>query len=94
MLRIPSREINERFTTSELVFVAWRSQESADQLKKSVDTPSKTDDATVPRGAKTPTGLPKEFYNPEGELDLRQVTGRQALEYFKTLGITFPVMAR
>jgi hypothetical protein len=37
-----------------------------------------------------PQGLPERFFNPEGELDLRQVTGADALNFLRKQGVNVP----
>jgi hypothetical protein len=37
-------------------------------------------------------GLPPRFYNKEGELDLRQVTGAEAFKLFQAQGMVFPII--
>jgi len=37
-----------------------------------------------------PTGLPERFFNTDGELDLRQVTGAEALKFLRAQGINVP----
>lgn len=106
MLRLPLREINSRFTTSELFIAAWRSQEQAEAFRKTAKDDHKTqataqpptvtqpDGRTVKIAPGQPTGYPPEYYNDEGYFDLSKVTGKQAHAYFKSLGIILPVMRR
>lgn len=41
-----------------------------------------------------PSNLPDKFYNEYGEIDLRQVTGAEAMKYFSLLGIKLPIIHR
>lgn len=98
MFHIPLREIRKRFTLSEIVFISWRSQEQAYNLKHSTDKGGKPKTKTA-KGGKArkevdgyiPDGLPDHFFNDEGEVDLRQVKGEEARQYFAALGIQLPV---
>jgi hypothetical protein len=102
---LPLREIEDKFTRSELVIMAWRSQEQHFNLQK--DMPSKK------KGSRKqvygpddigPEGMPDEFFAKtdiydvkgkliakEGELYLSQVKGEEARRYFEQrLGIPMP----
>lgn len=57
---------------------------SVSAKKKKGSKRRKDTDAQVPRG------LPDRFYNEEGEVDLRQVTGDDAWNYFAAQGIKLP----
>ena len=37
-----------------------------------------------------PEGVPEHFFNEDGEIDLRQVSGKEALKYFAAMGIAIP----
>lgn len=39
-----------------------------------------------------PENLPDKFFNDEGEVDLRRVTGEEARKYFSMLGMQLPVI--
>lgn len=60
------------------------------------------DTAKRPRGSQKrketdgvmPTGLPDRFFNKEGEVDLRQVSGNDVLKYFNAIGMPLPVIPR
>jgi hypothetical protein len=94
--QLPLREIKERFTWSEVVLMGWRSQEQVHQLKKK--TP-KGIGAHAGDGkprkhyspGEIPDNLPDRFFNEEGEVDLRQVTGRDAVQYLAAIGLKVPV---
>ena len=96
------RELEEKFTKSELVILAWRSQETAATLEKmgkeSQDsfkekTRPKPDRPWVP-DAQMPSGLPDHFFNEDGEVDLRNVTGEEAYRYFSSIGVRLPIIDR
>lgn len=87
---LPLREIEERFTRSELVFVAWRSQELHHNMMKDHPTIAKTKSGKRSKYSmedKGPQGMPDRFFNKDGEIDLRQVSGEDARMYFAKLGI-------
>jgi hypothetical protein len=90
---MPLREIEERFTKSELVLMAWRSQEMHHNLQK--DMPAKKKKGR--KGNKYsaddigPEGMPEHFFNEDGEIDLSKVKGEEARGYFeRRLGIPMP----
>lgn len=100
---LPMREIGERFTKSELYMIAWRSQEQHHHImlkmkkwNKGRQSHEVSDDSGVGSryGANDiiPEGLPDHFYNKNGEVDLSQVTGKEAFKYMSALGIPFPVI--
>ena len=105
MFALSKRELEEKFTRSELVLIGWRSQEMAASLEK--QTADVRHSVGSYSGAKyageVPEGLPDHFfrktYDPEtglgpGELDLRQVTGEEAYKYFASMGIKLPIIRR
>ena len=86
------REIEERFTKSELVLMAWRSQELHYNLKKDMPE-TKKGKKRIMYGPEDigPEGMPDEFYDEDGEINLSQVKGEDARRYFETrLGIPMP----
>lgn len=95
------REMEQKFTKSEIVLIGWRSMETAFQMQqktKAIDTPagSTVDIEELLKGAAKrpdmPGNLPKHFYNEEGELDLSKVSGGEAYRYLTGMGIPFGVM--
>ena len=92
---MPLREIEERFTKSDLAIVGWRSQETSYLMDKKM----KHGNTAVGPGEEArehfndpnlPTGMPGKFFNKEGELDLRGVTGEDALKFLKMQGVNVP----
>jgi len=78
--------------------MGWRSQEQIQKLKtkeKTFGAPKWKDTATNQRKiyapGELPDNLPDKFFNEEGEVDLRQVTGNEAVKYLSLLGIRVPV---
>jgi len=63
-------------------------------MKVKIKSPPTPD---LPAGAKTtpqgvlPEGLPNRFFNADGELDLRGVTGADAFRFFQAQGKTLPI---
>jgi len=92
------REIEKKFTRSEILLMSWRSQEMSYLMKKQTDgiMSSAQQKAQRHRGkplsGEIPEGLPDHFFNEEGEIDLRQVTGEEAYKYMSSIGIKLPVM--
>lgn len=110
---MPLEEIRDRFTKSERVMIAWRSQEQYWQMKKKMgDRPRGRKRATEPgkkgkevriKGQRIQyndsmvDSMPDKFFNEEGELDMRLMTGQQAVAYMnaksKEMGLPlFPVV--
>lgn len=96
--QMPLREIRDRFTWSELVLMGWRSAEQTHQLKSK--TPENLRAAPAATGKKRkaygpdeliPDNLPDRFFNEEGEVDLRKVTGKDAARYLNAIGIHVPI---
>lgn len=95
MFALSKREMEKKFTRSELVILAWRSQEVSASFEKQT---AQTKDASESMGkrkfvtdAQVPQNLPAKFYNKQGEIDLRQVTGAEAYKFMMALGIKLPV---
>jgi hypothetical protein len=99
------REVERRFTKSELFLVAWRSQEVHHNIfDKEHAIVEETDDEKLERflnrqqggGRKekipAPQGVPKKFLNADGEVDLRQVTGEEAYQFLARQGMALPIM--
>ena len=103
MFHEPMHVVEEKFTKSDLAVIAWRSQETYFQTKQKIGTnkypgtaaftSGRVQRVEVP-GASIPEGLPDRFFNQEGELDLRQVTAKDAWNFFKAQGILLPVVER
>jgi hypothetical protein len=89
---MPLCEIEERFVKSELAIIGWRSQETAHQM--SANMKKSKEDSGDPSGAQNdgtvPIGLPERFFNSDGEVDLRQVTGADALNFLRKQGVNVP----
>lgn len=95
MFGLSKRELEKKFTRSELVLLAWRSQEMSASLEKQTEA-QKAGTAPPKRrnyfDAAVPEGLPDHFYNADGEIDLRQVRGEDAYKYMSAIGIKLPIM--
>lgn len=83
---MPIRELEEKFTLSELTITAWRSQEIAAKFEIELNE----DDKTTKKRPKTK----KKFVNKEGELDLSLATGPEAVQAFRSIGLVFPVIKK
>lgn len=90
--KAPVREIEERFTRSELVIIAWRSQEMHHNFKKQrgdsiVETSTQSKSGKYrkeyPDGI-GPEGMPDHFFDEHGDFNLSKVTGEEAKRYFET----------
>jgi hypothetical protein len=89
MFGLSKRELEEKFTRSEMVLLAWRSQEVSAKLEQTTAGMNSGKNFN----SNAPQGLPKHFYNEEGEVDLRQVTGAEAYRYFSSRGVRLPIMS-
>lgn len=49
------------------------------------------DSYELPEGINNGVAIPKTFFNTEGEIDLRQVTGPVALKYLQAVGLSIAV---
>lgn len=99
MFGMSKREIDKKFTRSEMAILGWRSQEISASLQKQSDgvTTSNTDTQVGRKSRRrqqdgVPENLPDHFYNENGEVDLRQVTGAEAYKYFQKQGIRLPLV--
>jgi hypothetical protein len=89
---MPLYEIEERFTKSDLAIVGWRSQETSYQMDKKMKQGSANAGPSDRHfnDPSLPTNLPEKFFNKDGELDLRQVTGAEALKFLHLQGVNVP----
>jgi len=94
------RALEEKFTRSELIILAWRSQETSAALEKQTEegkkggkTGTKPQRDWVP-DSQMPANLPDRFFNEDGEVDLRNVTGEEAYRYFSSIGVKLPIINR
>lgn len=97
--KIPMREVRRRFTKSELATVAWRSAEMAHNMTSKTRqssqqraTGQQTEDTGVPDSAVSALErrmgpIADKLANKEGEVDLRQLTGSEALHFMGAMGI-------
>ena len=102
---MPMREVRARFTKSELAILAWRSAEIGAKMKaktNSVPNPahnrfnipfvprqSVIEDARIARIEEQLGDLGDKITDADGEVDLRRLTGPEALRFFSALGISF-----
>ena len=105
MFAMGKRELEDKFTRSEMMLLAWRSQEmsaSLDAQTKGLNLGSGGMTRAI-SGGQVPAGLPEHFFRKDydpaagigpGELDLRQVTGEEAYRYFSSIGVKLPIMGR
>ena len=93
MFALSKREIEEKFTKSEMTLLAWRSQEMSYQMKNQSDSDSgERVSNKKKRKEGTPHWVPDHLINEEGELDLRLATGKEAHKFFAMQGIQLPVI--
>ena len=103
---MPSREIRKRFTKSDIAIMSWRSAEMnanmRDNTLRTAPLPSKIDGTgyplmedvehdTVLKGIEDRLGdVVYKMTDEKGEIDLRRLTGEEAVQYMNAIGI--PVM--
>lgn len=83
--KMPRREIEEKFTKSEIFFISWRSQEMSVELTKGMKK------AAAPQAGPAPVGddeLPEECYT-DGEPDMRKMTQAQVKKYWRSQKANF-----
>src|SRR5438105_5581983 len=76
---LPLREIEDKFTKSELILTAWHSQETVHRIEAGL--PMEPD-----RKPPVSRDLPERYFNTEGDLDLRNVSGADAINYLRSIG--------
>jgi len=103
---MPLREIRRKFTKSEIVIIAWRSQEQAFNLKKKFKNIEGGEGNSVEGIKKTASGkkrkvyegigpnqMPDEYFDEHGDFNLSKVKGEQARQYMAKLGLPcLPIM--
>lgn len=92
MFHLSKREIDEKFTKSELYLLSWRSMETAHQMERKVPVDKPMEKMRSYGNVQVPADLPKQFYDENGEVNLSKVTGREAYKYLSALGFKMPVM--
>jgi hypothetical protein len=105
MFSMSRREMDKKFTRSEMLILSWRSMEMSYLMKQQTKGLGSSIDGEASEGtpkvrrkryldANIPDGLPDRFFNKDGEVDLRLVTGEEAVKYLQTAGIKIPVIRR
>jgi hypothetical protein len=95
MFGLSKREIEKKFRRSELSILAWRSQEVSASFDKQTESPAiSTGKRKKNYAGQVPEGLPDHFYNEDGEIDLRQVTGAEAYKFLMAQGMKLPIIGR
>lgn len=97
---MPTREIRERFTKSELVIMGWRGSEMSYNMDNKINTPmmAPRDGGYEPTHAVTQSDdlqrleerlgpVAVKMVDERGRVDLRKLTGAEALHYMGALGI-------
>jgi hypothetical protein len=96
-LGLPLREIEERYTRSEVALMAWRSQEQGHQMRLKMKTGGKP---TLPVDSKVEhqiaalerfsEKLKKPLTDDEGMFTVKHQSGEDALKVFEMMGLQFP----
>jgi hypothetical protein len=100
MFGMSKREIEAKFTKSEMVLLAWRSQEMSYKMSQETKKASQDSElASIPGKSKVkkrkdgvPDWVPDHLINEEGDVDLRLATGKEAHKFFSMQGIVLPVI--
>jgi len=74
--KLPLREINARYRKSEIVILSWSSAETSFKMKQKIEASSHKRKESI--SAK--------------DLDMSQLTDREARKYFKDMGLEFPII--
>lgn len=97
---MPTREIRDRFTKSELVIMGWRGAEMTYNMEQKVHTPmmaprdggyepdhvvAQSDDLQRLEDRLGPVA--SKMVDARGKIDLRRLTGAEALRYMGAIGI-------
>lgn len=96
---MPLQDIERKFRKSEMALLAWRSQEQAVEMERSMKQPhaAQSDFKYGPPSkpmvpGETPMAIPDSCYNEDGEPDIRKMTGNQAVAFMRAAGFNFPVV--
>lgn len=87
-------EIEAKFTKSEMAIMSWSSQEQTLNLEKKTKNTKKNNFKKPSNIEKDDEDLPSHFYNEEGEIDLRKVTGKEAHRFLSRMGIKIPIIRK
>ena len=89
---MPVREIEEKFTLSEVVISAWRSQEVSYLMKQ--DRPSSAA-SRKSSDRQEYEDLPDKYFDEEGNLNLSKVTTEEAYRFYSgRLGIPISIIRK
>jgi hypothetical protein len=101
---MPMRDIRKKYTKSEITIMAWRSSETAYQMRAEGNTHRRPNDAPGSMPGEAPTDLygatqrekeleqrlgpvVQKLADDEGNVDLRRLTGNEALKYMAVMGL-------
>ncbi len=93
MFGLSKRELEQKFTRSEMALLAWRSQEMSYQMKQNSPPPRSGRNSDP----EMPTDLPEHYYTTdektgEKQIDLRNVTGDEAYKFCSMQGMKLPII--
>jgi hypothetical protein len=102
-LNMPSRDIRRRFTKSDIAIMAWRSAEVTANMHDKTFRPhalpstlegqelgtmeNVDQDAMLKRIEERLGGIVYKFTDERGEIDLRKLTGDEAVTYLQAIGV-------
>jgi hypothetical protein len=87
--KVPFHELENRFTTSEIAIMSWKSMEDLDSLRKKTDNKA-PDQQDVYRMFEETTGVQVGKPNTEvADIDLRKMKGKDVLRFFSSQGLHF-----
>lgn len=102
--KLPLREIKKRYKKSEMAIMAWRSSEMAFNMKANLHVPqgqrvaqpqqreelhSAVSDDALALLERRLGPIVSKLENKNGEIDLGQLTGEEALRYMNAMGMPF-----
>ena len=90
--KLPLREARKRYKRSELAIMSWRSSELAYNMGQRVKSSSPSfapmlEDAAVSALEHKLGSIGDKITNVDGEVDLGQLTGEEAMRFFDAMGI-------
>lgn len=91
--QLPLRELRKKYTKSEMALAGWRSMETAANMRQQTIAPAQQSQLPVQaqdaieRDLEDKIGdFAEQLVNENGEIDLRRVTGAQAVRFMNAIG--------
>jgi len=91
--QLPLRELRRKYTKSEMAIAGWRSLETASNMRQQTIAPAQQSQIppsaqdAIERDLEEKIGdFAEQLVNEKGEIDLRRVTGAQAVRFMNAIG--------